>query len=153
MTTLWTKIVAFTKTHAFLLIGLIVGMVLFFAAYGCESTVPSILSTTLPAISGGTATKKMVTRNELSAELTYIAAVAETRYADLDKQDQIRAMLLSQASLIASGGTFNPVGLLPILAGIMGIGAVVDNRKNASVINSQQMQISSLKSVIEKNTA
>lgn len=152
MNSFWTKIVAFSKSHTFLVIGLIIGIILFLAAYGCESRVQSILQST--SINPGTTpiVGKMVSRAELSSELAYIISTAESKYADLDKQDQIRAMLLNQASLIAAGGTFNFAGILPILAGIMGIGAVVDNRKAASTISAQQTQIAQLKNAVASNS-
>jgi len=151
MTKVWTKTIAFTKTHTFLLICLLVGIVLALFAYGCESRVQSILNPTSPPVSGSLSKIKMVTRSELSSELAYIASLAESKYKDLDRQDEIRAMLLNQASIIATSGTFNFAGILPILAGIMGIGAVVDNRKAATTISTQQSQIAQLKATIANN--
>lgn len=151
MNTIIVKMTAFLKTHTFLIAALVTGLILFLVLTGCESRVQSILLNTTLTQGAALSTIKMVNRAELASEVAYIASIAETKFADLDRQDEIRAMLINQASIIAAGGTFNFAGILPILAGVMGIGAVVDNRKAAKTISTQQSQIAALKTVIANN--
>jgi len=102
-------------------------------------------------MNGSTAVKSLITREELSAELTYIASIAEKRFADLDRQDELRKMISEQAVIIAAGGSVNPAGVISLLMGIMGVGAVIDNRKKQSAIIKQAQEIASLQKSIAIN--
>jgi len=95
-------------------IAICVGLLIWFI--GCESKVRSI-----------TDPSQMVTRNELVAEIDFYLANAEIRFADLDKQDELKQTLLDAALLYGQTGTINPLGLMATLAGVLGIGATVDN--------------------------
>jgi len=100
--------------------GIVIGQLLCFGvlifAHGCESKVTSI-----------TTPSAKVSRSELQVEVESFLAIADLRFADLNKQDEFRNELFKHAALWAQGGTLNPVGLALSLASIIGIGATVDN--------------------------
>ena len=83
---------------------------------GCPSTVNSIQDP-----------KRKVTRAELQAEIDYMLSIAEVRFKDLEKLDQLKKILFNSSVLLASGGTVNPIGVVTSIAAILGVGATVDN--------------------------
>jgi len=93
-----------------------VGLILY--GIGCESQVPSLLN---PA--------EKVCRSELQAEVELYLAKAETKFKALDQQDQLKALLFEKAALFSQTGTFNPIGILPTVFAIFGIGAITDNAR------------------------
>lgn len=94
-----------------------------FCTYGCESQVSSIVNPTVK-----------VTRAEAAIELETLLAKAELQSAAFDKEDEIKTAIFNIGLVIAEGGTINPVGAVVTLAGLLGIGAVVDNRKKDGLI-------------------
>lgn len=99
------------------------GLLIWF--YGCDSKVPSI---TDPAV--------QVNRTELQMEIDQLLSLAEYRYTQLDEQDRIKEALLTHAILVAQGGTLNPIAVVTAIAGILGIGATVDNVRKRKEIKS-----------------
>lgn len=79
-----------------------------------------------------------VTRGVLDIEIDDYMAKAKLAYDDLDKQDAFKKKVLEFGLVMAEGGTLNPAGMIATLAGILGIGAVVDNRKKDSLIKMLQ---------------
>jgi hypothetical protein len=79
-----------------------------------------------------------VTRNVLDIEIDDYMAKAKLAYDDLDKQDAFKKKILEFGLVVAEGGSLNPVGVIATLAGILGIGAVADNRKKDSLIKMLQ---------------
>ncbi len=98
-----------------------------FWIYGCESKVMSI--TNAPA---------KVTRAELKIEIDAFLATAEIRYAELDKQDEFKEKIVEFGMVVVEGGTLNPAGVAVGLVGVLGVGAVVDNRKKDSLVKILQ---------------
>lgn len=98
------------------LIGGVLCIILVFWFYGCESQVPSLIDP-----------HKKVNRAQLQLELENLIAGAGVRVMDLDRKDAFKSALFEQAVLLAQGGTLNPVGLGLTIAGILGIGATVDD--------------------------
>jgi hypothetical protein len=94
--------------------------------YGCEAKAPSLND---PA--------RKVSRAELEAEIAYFNARAEARIAELDNQDKLKKLLLDQASIIASGGAFNPVGAINSIVSIMAVGYAVDARRKLASVNKK----------------
>jgi len=74
---------------------------LLFWIYGCQSQVRSIIKPT-----------SKITRAELEIEVDYLLAQARIKLEDLDRQDEIKRLLLEQAAIFSSTGTFNLTGLL-----------------------------------------
>lgn len=119
------KIRLFLNHQRYEVISCVVIVVILISFLGCQSETTSILD---PSTS--------ISRDELSAEVNNFMERAKIRFADLDRQDEIKQILLNNALLYSATGTLNPVGVVTTLAAVFGIGATVDNvrrRKNASV--------------------
>lgn len=119
--------------------GVVIGQLLCFTillwAYGCESKVASIITPSA-----------RVSRSELLVEVDSFLAVADLRFADLNRQDEFRDEIFRHASLWAQGGIVNPIGLALSLASIIGVGATVDNvtkrrRENKSLRRYVEVKI------------
>lgn len=80
--------------------------------YGCESQVLSL---------SGNGSK--VNRAELNYELENYLRLAELRKVDLDRQDQLRTLILQNGLVLIQGQPFNPFGILTGLAAIYGVGS------------------------------
>ena len=93
--------------------------------YGCHSRVQSIKTP-----------EKKVTRPELQIEVDALLAEAKLKFEDLNRQDAFKRQLFEYATVMAEGSSVNPVGVAVSLFGILGIGAVADNRRKDGVINS-----------------
>ena len=98
-------------------------MILIFAL-GCESTVSSVAGNEEP-----------VNRNELYAEVEAFLAMAEARFASLDKQDELKRILFQQSFTIAETGAINPLSLITSLGTIPGVGAIGDNVRKRKTIS------------------
>lgn len=93
----------------------LVAMVLIWT-YACQPQVASMQS---PGIK--------VNRAELQMELEHFIALAEIRFADLQKQNELRQTLFEHTTLWATTGTINPIGVLMSVGTLLGLGAVTDN--------------------------
>lgn len=62
-----------------------------------------------------------VNRQELQLELDQMLGLAQLRMADLEKQEQLRAVILQNALILVQGQPFNPVGLITGIAALYGI--------------------------------
>ncbi|MBA7670359.1 hypothetical protein ES703_78504 [subsurface metagenome] len=100
---------------------LIIGFLLWF--YGCDSKCNSL-----------TRPNTQVTRSELTLEIQSLQGLADLRYADLDRQDAFRTAVIEQALIVGQTGTFNPYGVIAMLAGTIGIGATIDNVRKRTEI-------------------
>ena len=78
--------------------------------YACESRVRSL-----------DGSRSLVTRPELQAQLNHYLDTVDIRFASLDRQDKIRAIILNNAMIVVQGNPFNPVGLLTGLLSLYGI--------------------------------
>lgn len=117
------KILKVLNHERYQIITAIICLVLLIAGLCCESQVQSLHD---PG--------KKVTRQELRTEVDYFMAIAETRFAALDRQDEWKALAFDQIALWSTTGTFNPAGLIPLIAGILGVGALTDNvRKRITI--------------------
>ncbi len=84
-------------------------VILTFFGYGCE---PKVVS-----LNGG---PKMVNRAELQLELEQIISTAQLRMLDLDKQEQLRGIILENALILVNGQPMNPVGIITAVAALYG---------------------------------
>ena len=94
---------------------------------GCESQVKSPFNP-----------DRDVTRQQLQNEVDKYVADIELAFTDLDRQDIFKQKLFEFGVVLAQGGTVNPVGAGITLLGILGVGAVADNRKKDSVIRTMK---------------
>jgi hypothetical protein len=114
----------FLTVAAILVIGVGVWLV------GCESSVKSPFT---PEVK--------VTRDQLSAQVESYNVLVKLAVVSLDKQDLFRQYLVNEVLAVAQGGTLNPSGIIVGLVGILGVGAVVDNRRKDTVIKVQKSQL------------
>lgn len=98
------------KKHTSLLITILVSVGLLFYLVSCE---PKTLSLRQK--------DKQVNRQELQLELDQIIGLAQLRMVDLDRQEQLRAIILQNALILVQGQPFNPVGLITAAAAIYGL--------------------------------
>lgn len=87
----------------------VTGFVLFYMS-ACEPKVRSLNNT-----------KRFVGRAELQAELNHIIDTADIRFASLDRQDKLRAIVLNNALIVMQGQPFNPVGLITAMLSVYGV--------------------------------
>ncbi len=120
-----TKLWQFIRHNSGMVIGCILSVAVLAWAYGCESKVRSILDPTCT-----------VNRTGLQAEVDHFITLAELKFQDLDKQDEIKAALFNIAITYMQGGQINPLGVVMTLATILGIGAGVDNVRKRTHINT-----------------
>ena len=119
-------------------IALVVVVVMVVWLQGCEPMVASLID---PA--------RKVTRSEMRLEVSQTAAAiqakaeaelatlklgAESAEKKLDQIDAIRQQVAEIGLAVAQGGTINPVGVVMTAMGILGVGAVVDNRKKDGLL-------------------
>ncbi|MBA7658076.1 hypothetical protein ES703_66024 [subsurface metagenome] len=100
------------------LIGAIVIAAVMFWTYGCQSQVSSMLHP-----------ERKITRAGLQLELDYLVGQLEIKFADLDKQDEIKQTLLDLGSTFATSGTLNPTGLLNTAISVAAISFGLNQRK------------------------
>lgn len=112
------------RHNQFLALAVVVVIALGVYLVGCEST------TTSP-ISG-----KKVTRPILISEVETKVVEIEAAYDDLNKQDIFKQKLFEIGLAAAQGGTVDPIGAGVTLLGVLGIGAVADNRKKDAIIKT-----------------
>jgi len=132
----------FTHNQA-MAIAVIIAAGLLVYVYGCESQVTSIIE---PG--------KKVTRTQLNLEVEQEAArlnleldniikLAAAKNQELDKQDEIRQKIAEFGMRVAKGGTVNPAGVAVGVLGLLGCGAVVDNRIKDKVIKNRPLTTAS----------
>ena len=119
------KIKTFLNHERYESIAVILVVVLLAIIFGCESKVNSILYP-----------NNQITRDQLQLELNQLIATAEIKFGQLDRQDELKAALYQIGLVTAQTGTFNPIGLITTIAGIVGIGATVDNVRKRKVIKT-----------------
>jgi len=93
--------------------------------YSCQSMVVSLVNSSL-----------MINREQLVAEVDSILVSAAAKFEDLDRQDLIKGTIFNGLLELAQGKAIDPVAVVITIAGILGIGAGVDNIKKATYINT-----------------
>lgn len=99
-------------------------------AYGCLSQVESMRTP-----------EKKVTRPQLKIEVDTFLAEAKLKFEDLNRQDAFKRQLFDYGLIVAQGSSVNPVGVAVSLFGILGIGAVADNRRKDGVIKGMKPKV------------
>ena len=64
---------------------------------------------------------KFVNRQELQLELDQVIGLAQLRMADLDQQEQFRAIILQNALILVQGQPFNAFGIISAVAALYGV--------------------------------
>jgi len=107
--------------------------------YSCEPVTKSPLNPTIK-----------VTRAELDRDVKIFADEVAFAYADLEKQERIREAILNAGLAYAQGQGVSIVGLISTLSSIVGVGAIIDNRRKDAVIKSKTNALKSLYAIAEK---
>lgn len=114
---------AFLNHERYQVVAIFTICVLLLWLYSCDSKVRSLEHP-------GT----RITRGELEAEVDLYLARVESRIRSLNRQDEIKQLIINNAVLFAEGGAVNPYGVMASIIGILGIGATVDNvRKRITI--------------------
>ena len=118
-----SKIIKYLLTEIGQTTAIVIIALLIIWLIGCQSKVKSL--------NGGNI---LVSRGELKNELDHVLAVAELRFVELDRQDEIKQIIFNSALLMARSGAINPIGVLTTFGAILGLGATVDNVKKRKEI-------------------
>jgi len=123
----------FVRHNQTVLASVVVCVVLVVWGLGCHPTVRSPINP-----------EQKVTRTELDLQVKTTADSIAAAYAELEKQEQVRQTILEAGLLFARGETVNLLGVATTLAGILGVGAIVDNRRKDAVIKSKSNALSTV---------
>lgn len=121
MTRIWT----FIRHNSGIVIGIILAITILIWCYGCPSTVVSVHNP-----------PKLVTRAELEIEVDHFLKLAEIRFIELDQQDEFKRTLFAMAMEFMAEGRINPAAIALVLGNLLGLGAVVDNVRKRTYINT-----------------
>ena len=97
------------ENHWYIIAAIVICFILIWL-FGCESQVQSMITP-----------NKQVTRPQLQLESEFLLGQVRLKLADLDKQDEIKKLILDQAAIFSQSGTLNYTGLLNT---IVSIGAI-----------------------------
>lgn len=121
MKNLWS----FIRHNSGIVIGGILTCLVLIWTFGCESQVASITNPSM-----------LVTRAELDLEVDHFLQTAEIRYTDLDRQDEFKRTFFAMAINFMQGGQINPIAVALTIGNLLGIGAVIDNVRKRTYINT-----------------
>mgnify|MGYP001049127298 CR=1 FL=1 len=93
---------------------------------------------------------KKVTRAELDIDVKIYAEEVALAYTDLQKQEQIREAILNAGLAYVQGQGVSLIGIIATLSSIVGIGAIIDNRKKDAIIKTKTNALNSLYTIAEK---
>lgn len=105
------------ENHAFVIAAIVVMAISYFG-YGCQSSVRGIVDP-----------QQKLNRAELQTEVDYLLSQAKNKFAELDRQDQIKLLIFEQAALFASTGAINPIGLMTTAISVVAVGSALDQRR------------------------
>lgn len=120
-----TKIWAFIRHNQGMFIGGAIAIAVLIWTYGCESQVTSIVNA-----------PTLVNRSELELEVNDFVARAELKFKQLDQQDTFKRAIFTMAIDFMKGGSINPVAVAIIIGNILGLGAVIDNVRKRTLIQT-----------------
>lgn len=121
MSKLWQKL---RHNQAIVISGILVLAVVAWV-YGCQPSVRSIQGP-----------DRRLTRPEFQDEVDYFAAQAASRFESLEQQEKLRQTIFNLSLEYAKGGSVNPVAVAITLGNILGLGAIIDNRRKDVVIKT-----------------
>lgn len=120
-----TKIWAFIRHNSGIVIGSILAIGILAWSYGCQSKVVSITNTPV-----------LVTRAELELEVDHFLKTAEIRFIELNLQDEFKQTFFAMAIEFMQSGKINPIAIALTIGNLLGLGAVVDNVRKRTLINT-----------------
>lgn len=107
---------------------------------GCQSKVSSMIEPTKKVTEAELNLEIEMEASRLQAELDYLMKQAELKKIGLRRQDELKQKMLDFALLTSEAGAFNMSGLIGLVAGVVGIGAVIDNRIKDKVIKNRPLK-------------
>lgn len=113
---------------------LAIGLCVWF--FGCDSQVTSLVRPGEKVTRVELQAELDSEKARLSTELKTLKVKAAAKEQELDKQDAIKAQIAEIGLAVVEGGSINPVGVGVSLLGVLGIGAVVDNRRKDTHIKT-----------------
>lgn len=120
-----SKIYAFIRHNSCQILSIIACIFIVVFAYSCQSTVVSIVK---PAV--------RITRAELLLEVETFLANAELKFGDLDRQDLVKETIFNCVLDLIGGKNVNPIGVATTILGVLGLGAMGDNIRKRTHINT-----------------
>lgn len=129
MKSVWTAI----KHNHMLIAGIVCSLIITLVIIGCEPKTQSLINK-----------NHKVTRAELNIELETLLATAQLRSKDLDRQEQLRDLIFQSALQVTQGGQLSIPGLLLALGNVIGIGAIIDNRRKDAIIKTQKSIVTTI---------
>ena len=123
------KLWAFVRHNQGMFVGGIIAAAVLIWAYGCQSQVTSIVNPTV-----------LVNRGQLKIEVDNFIAQAELKFQDLDRQDEVKSTLFAFAIDFMQGGKINPAAVALTIGNILGLGAIIDNVRKRTHINTLKGQ-------------
>jgi len=133
------KLMEMFRHNQGLAVAIVIVIIVGFWTYGCDSKVASIMAPNQKVTRIELNLEVQMEQKRLEAELDNLIALAGVRNQELDRQDAFKAKLVEFGMVIAEGGTVNPIGVATGLLGVLGIGAVVDNRIKDKVIKNRPL--------------
>lgn len=115
----------FIRHNQGMFVGVIIALSVLIWTYGCESQVTSIVYA-----------PSLVNRGQLQVEVDTFIAQAELKFANLDRQDRVKSTLFNTAIDFMQGGNVNPAAVAIVIGNILGLGAVIDNVRKRTLINT-----------------
>jgi len=118
----------------------IIAIILSVWLIGCQSTTESLVNP-----------EEKVTKSVLEKEFEFLSSKVDAnieeirleyqkRLEDLKRQDDIKRAITEASAAVANSGTINPVGIITLLAAILGIGSIADNRKKDGIIAGMKIK-------------
>jgi len=110
------KLIEIIKDKWTIISSIIVIAVLLIYAYGCEPKTRSLINP-----------QQKVNLAELQLEIDTLMAKSEIRFADLQRQYELKDFVFNQSLIMLETGTVNPVGIATAILAIAGLGAGADD--------------------------
>jgi hypothetical protein len=126
---MFSNLISVLRHNQSVVVSVVVCVLLIGWGYGCQPTTISPLDRS-----------STVTRDELDLQVKQYTDRVKLAYADLKEQEDIRKTVLEAGMAYAKTGEVNLFGLASTLAGIVGVGAIVDNRRKDAVIKSKDLK-------------
>lgn len=134
MISIW-KVIRHNQSLA---IGIVIALAVALWAYGCQSSVVSIVNP-----------PTKLTRPGLVAEVEAFEVQARLRFAALDMQDKLKSTLFNTAIEFAAGGKINPIAFAVTIGNLIGLSAIIDNRRKDVRIKSLKKELNNGKEAEE----
>ncbi len=123
-----------------LAVSIAICLVLLIWTFGCESKVESLKTPGVLVDRAEFALEVQELSRKPEIDLEWLAGRAQLGFDKLDRDDAVRKKLFDFAVLSASTGGVSTAGVITLLAGILGVGAVADNRIKDKVIKNRPLK-------------